>query len=48
VGSLEKDLTMTEKIEKLEGKYVFHVRPISFYSKCFTDAQVRSYSTMEK
>ncbi len=48
VGSLEKDLTMTEKIEKLEEKYVFHVRPISFYSKCFTDAQVKSYSTMEK
>ncbi len=24
------------------------MRPISFYSKCFTDAQVKSYSTMEK
>ncbi len=48
VGSLEKDLTMTEKIERLEDKYVFHVRPISFYSKCFTDSQVKSYSTMEK
>jgi hypothetical protein len=48
VGLLKENLTMTEKIDKLEDKYVFHVRPISFYSKCFTDSQVRGYSTMEK
>jgi hypothetical protein len=48
VGSLEKDITMTEKIEKLSEKYVFLVKPIAFFSRCFTDSQVKGYSTMEK
>ena len=48
VGSLEKDITMTEKIEKLSEKYVFLVKPIAFFSCCFTDSQVKGYSTMEK
>jgi hypothetical protein len=39
---------MTEKVAELSDKYVFHVRPISFFSKSFSGSQVKSYATMEK
>ncbi|MBM3937405.1 MAG: DDE-type integrase/transposase/recombinase [Sphingomonadales bacterium] len=46
-GSLETPLSMTEKIDKLKDK-VFLVKPISFYSKTFTQSQTLKYSAMEK
>ncbi len=36
-----------ERIEELENK-IFHVRPVSWFSRCFTSGQVLRYSTMEK
>jgi hypothetical protein len=39
--------TMTQKIQELE-KYIFHVRPIQFYSKLFTQSQILRYHSMEK
>ena len=46
--TLRNDLSMTEKVKKLNEKYVLHVRPISFFSKSFTESQVAGYATMEK
>jgi hypothetical protein len=46
--TLTKEKTMTEKVTKLSAKYVLHVQPISFFSKSFSDSQVKSYATMEK
>ncbi len=36
--TLRNDLSMTEKVKKLNEKYVLHVRPISFFSKSFTES----------
>ena len=44
---LNTDKTMTEKIAMLKNKVV-HVRPISWYSKTFTQGQVINYVAMEK
>jgi RNase H-like domain found in reverse transcriptase len=38
---------MTKKLDMLDNKIVF-VRPISFYSKLFSTAQVARYCAMEK
>ena len=38
-NSLSPDATMTEKLEKLKN-FVIHVKPISWYSKTFTQGQV--------
>jgi hypothetical protein len=45
--TLKENETMTEKIAKISDK-VFVVRPIAFFSRCFTQGQVLKYSTMEK
>jgi hypothetical protein len=47
-NTLTKEKTMTEKVAELLEKYVLHVRPVSFFSKSFSDSQVKSYATMEK
>jgi hypothetical protein len=47
-NTLTKEKTMTEKVAWLSENYVLHVRPISFFSKSFSDSQVKSYATMEK
>ena len=44
---LNTDKTMTEKIAMLKNKVV-HIRPISYYSKTFTQGQVINYVAMEK
>ena len=46
--TLRNDLSMTEKVKNLNEKYILHVRPISFFSKSFTESQVAGYATMEK
>jgi len=46
-GTLTSSLSMTEKIEKLENKVIL-VKPISWYSKTFSMAQVKKYASMEK
>ena len=45
--TLNTDKTMTEKIAMLKNKVV-HLRPISWYSKTFTQGQVINYVAMEK
>ena len=45
--TLNTDKNMTEKIAMLKNKVV-HVRPISWYSKTFTQGQVINYIAMEK
>ena len=45
--TLNTDKTMTEKIPMQKNKVV-HVRPISWYSKTFTQGQVINYIAMEK
>jgi hypothetical protein len=44
---LDPSKTMTEKLEYLKSKIV-HVRPIAFYSKLFSQSQIRCYLAMEK
>ena len=46
-GTLTNDKTMTEKIESLQDT-IFHVRPICWFSRCFTTNQVVKYTAMEK
>ena len=44
---LSPNATMTEKLEKFQD-FVFHVKPISWYSKTFTAGQVLKYNASEK
>ena len=46
-GLLDSDKTMTDKIKSLEDKIII-CKPISFFSKTFTDGQIRKYMSMEK
>jgi hypothetical protein len=46
-GTLDSSKTMTEKAESLNDK-VFHLRPISWFSRCYTSPQTLRYSVMEK
>jgi hypothetical protein len=46
-GTLDGSKTMTEKAESLNNK-VFHLRPVSWFSRCYTSPQVLRYSVMEK
>ena len=39
---------MTEKVEFVNSNFILHVRPVSFFSKCFSQSQIQGYSTMEK
>jgi RNase H-like domain found in reverse transcriptase len=39
---------MTEKIQYINANFTLHIKPISFYSKSFSPAQVTGYVTMEK
>jgi len=48
LNTLDTSMTMTEKVQFLNENFVLHVRPIAFYSKSFSDAQVKGYQTMEK
>jgi hypothetical protein len=45
--TLDPTKTMTQKIQELEN-YIFHVRPIQFYSKLFTQSKILRYHSMEK
>jgi hypothetical protein len=47
-NTLGAEATMTEKIKNINEKYVLHVRPIAFFSKTFSDSQVKNYVAMEK
>jgi hypothetical protein len=40
--------TMTEKVRFINEKYVLHVRPVSFFSKCFAPSQIKNYTVMQK
>ena len=46
-NTLEQEVTMTEKLKKIQDT-VFHVRPICWFSRCFTQGQILRFSTMEK
>ncbi len=46
-NTLDNNKTMTEKISSLNDK-VFHLRPVSWFSRCYTTPQVLRYSIMEK
>ena len=44
---LDRDVTMTEKLKKLEN-FIVIVKPIAFYSKTFSESQQKGYSSLEK
>jgi len=46
-NTLEQEVTMTEKLKKIQNT-VFYVRPICWFSRCFTQGQILRFSTMEK
>ena len=46
--TLSNDRTMTEKITELKKDHIVIVKVVSFYSKLFTESQIRKYSSMEK
>jgi hypothetical protein len=46
-GTLDASKTMTEKANSLKDK-VFHLRPVSWFSRCYTSPQILRYSVMEK
>ena len=48
LGTLNQSLNMTEKVKYIDENYVLHVRPISFFSKSFSQSQVTGYATMEQ
>jgi Reverse transcriptase (RNA-dependent DNA polymerase)/RNase H-like domain found in reverse transcriptase/Integrase zinc binding domain/Integrase core domain len=47
LNTLNNKFTMTEKIKNLKDKIII-VKPISFYSRLFTESQIRRYASMEK
>jgi hypothetical protein len=47
LNTLNTDKTMTEKLQVLKEKIII-VRPVAFYSKLFTESQIRRYTAMEK
>ena len=40
--------TMTAKIKRIHEQYIIIVRPIYWYSKTFSECQVRAFRIMEK
>ena len=46
-GLLDTTKTMTDKIKTLENTVII-CKPIAFFSKTFTDGQIRKYMSMEK